>query len=335
MKSRNYIYYSEHKFVAKPVTLWCQSVLENKKDGMVRSCVSSVYAALIIHTAILLGLVTGATYAGTSNLFAAYLAGAAISWWDGEFTKPTPAASNTPNIQTTSSTHTQENISSTTIPANTTPSTPSLPPPTTTTPSQTSGTATFTRFYEPALHRILKPLFFASIGFAIPITKLFSGPIMWRGIIYTILMLISKLATGFWLLKFSVPIFSKLALKFRRKTLKNSKLKKSQKPITSNTGVQLQHIPSQPSQPTTASSSSPTPANTSLPRQPPKANTTPTKVPLSLYPAAMLGTAMTARGEIGFLIASLAETTGVFSSQTTTPVESSEIYLITTDWNAG
>ena len=37
---------------------------------------------LVCHTGILLALVTGAGYAGTSNLFAAYLAGAVISWWD-------------------------------------------------------------------------------------------------------------------------------------------------------------------------------------------------------------------------------------------------------------
>ena len=37
---------------------------------------------LLFHTGILLALVTGASYAGTSNLFAAYLAGAVISWWD-------------------------------------------------------------------------------------------------------------------------------------------------------------------------------------------------------------------------------------------------------------
>lgn len=39
-------------------------------------------AAFIAHTLILLGLVTGSTYAGTSNLFAAYIAGAAVNWWD-------------------------------------------------------------------------------------------------------------------------------------------------------------------------------------------------------------------------------------------------------------
>lgn len=64
--------------------------------------------------------------------------------------------------------------------------------------------------------------------------------------------------------------------------------------------------------------------------------------PQSLYPAAMLGSAMVARGEIGFLISSLAESTGVFtskdsssgqsssSSATTTYSGSSEIFLVVT-----
>ena len=54
--------------------------------------------------------------------------------------------------------------------------------------------------------------------------------------------------------------------------------------------------------------------------------------PRSLYPAAMLGTAMTARGEIGFLIASLAETNGLFASSDSTKrsIGSSEIYLVVT-----
>ena len=41
-------------------------------------------AVLIAHTILLLGLVAAASYAGTSNLFAAYLAGASISWYDTE-----------------------------------------------------------------------------------------------------------------------------------------------------------------------------------------------------------------------------------------------------------
>ena len=39
---------------------------------------------LIAHTALLFGLVAAASYAGTSNLFAAYLVGASISWYDTE-----------------------------------------------------------------------------------------------------------------------------------------------------------------------------------------------------------------------------------------------------------
>lgn len=44
--------------------------------------VSSVEFAFIAHMYLLIGLVAGATYAGTSGLFAAYLAGAGISWFD-------------------------------------------------------------------------------------------------------------------------------------------------------------------------------------------------------------------------------------------------------------
>jgi len=39
---------------------------------------------------------------------------------------------------------------------------------------------------------LMEPLFFASIGFAIPFLDLWSGRIVWRGIVYTLLMLIAK-----------------------------------------------------------------------------------------------------------------------------------------------
>ena len=41
-------------------------------------------AALIAHTVVLFVLVAAASYAGTSSLFTAYLAGASISWYDTE-----------------------------------------------------------------------------------------------------------------------------------------------------------------------------------------------------------------------------------------------------------
>ena len=45
-------------------------------------------APLIAHTALLFGIVAAASYAGTSNLFAAYLAGASISWYYSEVVQP-------------------------------------------------------------------------------------------------------------------------------------------------------------------------------------------------------------------------------------------------------
>ena len=45
---------------------------------------SKAQIAFLVHAAILIGFVVGSSYAGTSNLFAAYLVGACISWYDSE-----------------------------------------------------------------------------------------------------------------------------------------------------------------------------------------------------------------------------------------------------------
>ncbi|KAK6220776.1 hypothetical protein LQW54_001968 [Pestalotiopsis sp. IQ-011] len=45
-------------------------------------------------------------------------------------------------------------------------------------------------------HYILEPLFFASIGFAIPFLSLWTGQAIWRGIVYSLLMFVSKAAVG-------------------------------------------------------------------------------------------------------------------------------------------
>lgn len=45
-------------------------------------------AVLIAHTALLSGIMAASSYAGTSNLFAAYLAGASISWYYSEVAQP-------------------------------------------------------------------------------------------------------------------------------------------------------------------------------------------------------------------------------------------------------
>lgn len=46
---------------------------------------------------------------------------------------------------------------------------------------------------------ILEPLFFASIGFATPFLDLWTGAAIWRGLLYTLLMLIAKFLVGIWI----------------------------------------------------------------------------------------------------------------------------------------
>ena len=66
--------------VVKPVAVKYGSVKSNvvASAGIERA----TQTAFVLQTLILLGFVAAGTYAGTSNLFTAYLAGATISWWD-------------------------------------------------------------------------------------------------------------------------------------------------------------------------------------------------------------------------------------------------------------
>lgn len=176
---------------------------------------------------------------------------------------------------------------------------------------------------------------------------MFSGEIVWRGIVYTILMLFAKIVTGLWLLRLNISLpkvyipksvrsiitvpascFSwvygkpKKELKNTASTADNHELQAQGRKDWSKDAGEVT------SQPPTGESSTPANPNSSstsvtTPSSPFKMNK-----PLSLYPAAMLGTAMTARGEIGFLIASLAETTGLFASSSEPSIGSSEIYLV-------
>lgn len=172
-------------------------------------------------------------------------------------------------------------------------------------PAHPTGLWIFDRYYSVVVEIILKPLFFvrsvsslilnlsantkqASIGFSIPIRRLFEGEIVWRGLVYTILMLLGKLLTGLWLVRIAKrPGF-----------------------LSNDTTLERQISPQ----------------STRLNRPPPVA------VPRSLHPALVLGTAMVTRGEIGFLIASLAESQGTFTDSSSKSSDehrgSSRIYLV-------
>lgn len=85
------------RFIVKPATIvlnnWCESAAP---DSAMRRVFQYKSTALVVHSAILFGLVTGASYAGTSNLYAAYLAGASISWRDTEIPRSSTKVEVTP-----------------------------------------------------------------------------------------------------------------------------------------------------------------------------------------------------------------------------------------------
>lgn len=63
-------------------------------------------------------------------------------------------------------------------------------------PETTSFVTTFEYYLSGPQKFILQPLFFASIGFAIPFGELWTGEVIWKGVVFTILMALSKLVVG-------------------------------------------------------------------------------------------------------------------------------------------
>ncbi|KAL5335554.1 Cation/H+ exchanger [Aspergillus crustosus] len=57
---------------------------------------------------------------------------------------------------------------------------------------------TFERYLMDVQKYLMEPLFFASIGFAIPFVQLWTGKRIWRGIVYTLLMVFAKFVVGVW-----------------------------------------------------------------------------------------------------------------------------------------
>ncbi|KAJ7662167.1 Cation/H+ exchanger [Mycena polygramma] len=121
-------------------------------------------AQLFIAVATLSGFVAGAQYAGTSELFGAYLAGAYLAY----IFSPLPS---------------------------TAPASPQ---------DSAAPLLAFNKHVMPILQCFLSPLFFASIGSALPIRSLGSvdgsSRVIWRGIVYSLLMGIAKMVVGLWML---------------------------------------------------------------------------------------------------------------------------------------
>ncbi|PNY28964.1 Uncharacterized protein TCAP_01113 [Tolypocladium capitatum] len=304
-------------FLIKPMTVALNNHRRRHLGGRSNKMLRGSGAALAAHTLFLLGMVTASSYAGTSNLFAAYIAGAVISWWDVEL--PHDAPPERPAQQGAAATSSASASDSTDVGS----------------PCSSSGQAVYRHYYEPVVQRLLQPFFFGSIGFSIPVTKMFSGAVVWKGTVYAVLMCLGKLACGAWLIRFPGVITAikrhgeRLRVEGRRSTSTAVELQNRSKQVSDETREQsatTEHRgkgnkgPGDDSGDTVSApdrrssiESNPAEGAGRDPGQAAGTNSPPNPMqPLSLYPAAILGCAMVARGEVGFLISSLAQSSGVF-----------------------
>jgi len=70
------------RFVVLPLRTRLGDAIPINNKAFTDNVATTQQQAFLAHTCILLAFTTAASYAGTSNLFSAYLAGASISWWD-------------------------------------------------------------------------------------------------------------------------------------------------------------------------------------------------------------------------------------------------------------
>ena len=163
--------------IVKPITKHLFSGIAStgyreKEPSRFRKWACTPVAAFVCHTLVLLGLITGSTYAGTSNLFAAYIAGAVINWWDALVSTTLQEQRPSPTI--VKKTHKGKKASASAA-SQVTFSGPSsdVSPPTTKetvigqpasqTHDRLKGAVIYEHMYAPAVNSILKPFFFVCI----------------------------------------------------------------------------------------------------------------------------------------------------------------------------
>lgn len=165
--------------VVRPITQYLFSKttntesVEGREPSRLRQWACTRIAAFAGHTLVLLGLVTGSSYAGTSNLFAAYIAGAVINWWD---TLVSTALQEQRSSSTTlkkarkgmkNSARVANQVTSS-EPSSSDVSTPTTNDTVTGHVSQThdrlKGAVMYEHMYAPAVNSILKPFFFVCIA---------------------------------------------------------------------------------------------------------------------------------------------------------------------------
>jgi len=177
---------------------------------------------------------------------------------------------------------------------------------------------TYQLYVEPLQNYILVPFFFGSIGFSIPFLQLWTGRIVWKGIVYSILMTLGKILVGACVIANDLIVSPKRSAEHEEQETNFGKERNRIFPLSNTRAERSRQI-------TTSSTSSST-----LPIASDIANTSShrgTFISETLPAAAFLGLALVARGEIGvsffFLSFSLSATAQSNYSRTDLGITSS------------
>ncbi|KAI0643588.1 hypothetical protein C8Q79DRAFT_1002230 [Trametes meyenii] len=297
---------------------WCAPAREEKSWGFHRegwgTDMHADAAKLFVMVGALSAMSTISHYAGTSVLFGAYITGLMLTY----ISQP-PPSSEIRAVEGEKGHYGQQT-------------------------SDISFEATFARILGPAQEYVLLPMFFASIGFAIPFLDLWKPTIIWRGIVYSILMCLAKLAVGVPILLYGpylhhFPSFSRLVeqriatalskvrdmlpCSRRRQRETETSIPEDRLPRSSTLTVREPDTEKDEPEPRTSTPSRSIPTDNRK-TGPPLSHRASTSIPA----AAFMGAAMVARGEIGLLIAQLARSGGEGTGEGDTGVLSEEPFLL-------
>ena len=175
------------RFVVLPVKGWISAWRSKYPTHRVTKALNSLGCAFLAQTAVLLAMAAGASYAGTSNLFAAYLAGASTAWWGSQLDTtrgPHQATSNSRALATSDESVTQvDNTSNAKASEKPEEEDESAAPLGERNPTKTpihlvqaradahTGIKVFDDCFKPAMERILKPFFFVGISISVLIPR--------------------------------------------------------------------------------------------------------------------------------------------------------------------
>jgi Kef-type K+ transport system membrane component KefB len=135
------------------------------------------YGQTLMIVLVLAALCSIAAYSGTSILYGAYLAGTVLAYLDVMINEVIR----------------QDLTSSSSVPS-----------------ASATFASTYNRLFGPVHHNLLEPLFFASVGFAIPFRDAWRGHLIWRGIVYSLLMVVGKVVVGL-----CIPLWTALPAAYR------------------------------------------------------------------------------------------------------------------------